>query len=88
MTKENAARCRCRTLSLLCQIHDNGVIRQVWEILNHAYSTQKQAEESSGAAESRERIALIGDISGRRMDMSTEQLRRVDWYMDRITRTQ
>ena len=84
----NAAICRNRSISLLCQIHDSRIIRQVQEILDQAYNTQKQREESSCTAESRERIALIGDIGGRLMVMSTEQLRRVDWYMDRIAREQ
>ena len=46
--------------------------------------TQTAEDKESSAAEDTERIALIGDISGRLMDMDVEQLRRVDWYMGRI----
>lgn len=84
VTRENAAQFQREIFSLCCQIGDCKVLRRVWKILDRAYNTQKQTDESGSETESRERIALIGDISGRLMDMDVEQLRRVDWYMGRI----
>ena len=48
--------------------------------LNHA------ADENSCATDEQERAALIRDIGRRLKDMNVEQLRRIDWHMDRITR--
>lgn len=78
MNAESAGAYRRDTLSLLCRIHDVKVLRRVWKILDRAYNTQEQTDESGSEAESRERIALIGDIGGRLMEMDVEQLRRVE----------
>lgn len=88
MNKESAGTYRRGVLSLLCRIHDVKVLRRVWKILDRTYNAQGQTDESGSTAESQERIALIGDVGGRLMEMDVEQLRRVDWYMDRITRAQ
>lgn len=41
-------------------------------------------EANSNAEEDRERLALIGDIGRRLLDLDVEKLRRVDWYMSRV----
>lgn len=43
----------------------------------------KKAEDESGR---QERQALIREIERRIRELSVEQLRRVDWYIDRIDR--
>lgn len=84
VTRENAAQFQRGIFSLCCQIGDCKVLRRVWKILDRAFEAQAIAGNNGSTAESQERQALIGDISGRLMNMDVEQLRRVDWYMGRI----
>lgn len=84
MTMENRAQLQRGIFSHCCRIVDCKVLRRVWKILDRAFEAQAIAGNNGSAAESQERSALIGDISGRLMNMDVEQLRRVDWYMGRI----
>lgn len=86
MTMRSAAGYRGRIFSLSCMIDDIGILQRITGILEGASSAQEKAAESSGTEESRERMALIGEIGSSLAGMSVEQLRRLDWYAGRITK--